>query len=439
LAFALRQRGLSVLVLESTSRPGGKIASDARNGYLCERGPASFLDRQQALTKLAHEVGVADRLVVASAAAERRLVASDGALHDTPLGAKMLINSRLLSTTAKLRMLVDLILPRGPSARGEEESVARFGSRRLGRMAGERLLQPLVSGLYAGDPTLVSLPSAFPLVATMERVDRSFLWAMYKEQRRDQSKQPQLSTFAAGMNELVAAIGQTLGSSLRLNTHLRKVERNANAFTVTVEHSGQLSQIEAQTLVIALPAHVGTTLLRPLDKMIGDVLGQIPYVPVTLVHLGYPTHALKQPVSAYGFFVPPSEPIHILGGIFPSMLFPNRAPRDHHLFSVRMGGARHSEIMSLPDEQVIATADRELRALVGLQSAPVFVHVVRHTHALPQYTLGHAQKVAALVAAEKHFPGLYFHGNAYRNAGVPELILRSTELADRIATDLAVS
>jgi oxygen-dependent protoporphyrinogen oxidase len=153
--------------------------------------------------------------------------------------------------------------------------------------------------------------------------------------------------------------------------------------------------------------------------------------------LGYPAHALRKPFSAYGFFVPPSEPVHILGGIFPSMLFPRRAPEGHHLFSVRMGGARHPEIASLPDEQIVTTADQELRTLIGLQSAPVFVHVVRHTHALPQYTLGHAQRVATLVTAEKRHPGLYFHGNAYRNAGVPELILRSTELADRIASELA--
>lgn len=439
LACALRQRGLPVLVLESESRPGGKIATDAKDGYLCESGPASFLDRRQALTKLAQEVGVADRIVVATPAAERRLVANAGTLHDTPLGAKGFVTSRLLSTTAKLRMLIDFVLPRGPSAHGEEESVADFGTRRLGQLAGERLLQPLVSGLYAGDPTKVSLPSAFPLVATMERDHRSFLWAMYKELHRDKHQQPQLSTFTEGMNELILALGKALESCLCLNHHLKRVERKDTGYCISVEESGKLTQIEAHSLVIALPAHIGACLLRPLDGVIGDVLGQIPYVPVTLVHLGYPASALPKPMAAYGFFVPPSEPLHILGGIFPSMLFPKRAPQGHHLFSVRMGGARHPEVASLPDDEVTAIADRELRRLLGLRSGPVFVHVVRHRHALPQYTLGHAQKVAALVAAEKRFPGLYFHGNAYRNAGVPELVFQSTELAERMVANQTIS
>jgi oxygen-dependent protoporphyrinogen oxidase len=171
-----------------------------------------------------------------------------------------------------------------------------------------------------------------------------------------------------------------------------------------------------------------------LDARLAATLGQIPYVPVSLVHLGYPLSALARPVDAYGFFVPPSEPLRALGGIFPSQFFPNRAPPGYHLFSVRTGGARHPEAFSMPEPDLIALADGELRQLLGLRGPPSFVHIVRHQHALPQYTLGHMDRVAKLHAGEGHYPGLFFHGNAYYNAGVPELVSRSVLLAGRVAS-----
>jgi oxygen-dependent protoporphyrinogen oxidase len=186
--------------------------------------------------------------------------------------------------------------------------------------------------------------------------------------------------------------------------------------------------------VLALPAHVATSLVGSLDGSLADTLGRIPYVPVALVHLGYPASALPAQPPAYGFFVPPSEPLRVLGGIFPSQLFAGRAPAGFHLFSVRTGGARHSEALTMPEGELVALADRELRGLLGLTTGPSFVHVVRHERALPQYTLGHMGRVAEVAAAEERHPGLYLHGNAYHNAGVPELVSRSWQLAGRVAT-----
>ena len=435
LAYSLRARGVPVLVLEREPRPGGKIASEHRDGYLCEQGPASYLDRSSALTLMAGELGLSNRIVTATDAAQRRLVAAGDRLHDTPLDSKALLASRLLSLPAKLRMLVDFVLPRGPSGKGGEESVADFGRRRLGKEAGERLLQPLVSGLYAGNATQVSLPSAFPLVATMERVERSFLLAMRKE-LRPKAGAPRLSSFQNGMDEFTSALARSLGDDLRLGTRILRVEKCPTGFSLAIENRGTTHTLDATSLVMALPAHVGTTLLATLDGDLAQTLGSIPYVPVTLVHLGYPASAFKHPFTAYGFFVPPSEPLRILGGIFPSMFFPGRAPGGHHLFSVRTGGARHPEFAALPDDEVVAVADQELRRLVGLSTGPSFRHVVRHTQALPQYTLGHAVRIGQLMAAEQRHAGLYFHGNAYHNAGVPELVARSVKLAERIAGEI---
>ena len=438
LAFELRRRGVPVVVFESSSRAGGKIESDHKGGFLCERGPASFLDRSGALTNMVKALGLDQSLIYAGDAAERRLVAADGRLHDTPTTAGEFARTQLLSWSGKLRASLDVVLPRGPSARGGDESVAAFARRRLGKQAGERLLQPLVSGLYAGDPERVSLPSAFPLVAEMERTQRSFMLAMRKEFAKARKKTgPRLASFAAGLDVLTLALARSLEDDLHLEARVVGLAKQGDGFRVSVEEMGQTQSLSARTVVLAVPAYVAGPLLVGLDMTLVEPLAQIPYVPVTLVHLGYPVTALPAPVDAYGFFVPPSEPLRVLGGIFPSQFFSGRAPAGFHLFSVRTGGARHPEALTAPDTDLTALADGELRGLLHLSGAPSFVHIVRHEKALPQYTLGHMDRLAALEEGQRRHAGLFFHGNAYHNAGVPELVSRSVKLAERVASSVA--
>jgi oxygen-dependent protoporphyrinogen oxidase len=288
--------------------------------------------------------------------------------------------------------------------------------------------------LYAGEPEEVSLPSAFPLVAAMERDRRSFLLAMRREFALSKRKSaPRLASFQGGLDELTSALAKALGPNLRLRARVRSMARGQSGFEVAVEEHGSVTSLAADAVVMAIPAHVGCAVTSALDGKLAATLVQIPYVPVTLVHLGYPTSAFGQPVDAYGFFVPPSEPLRVLGGVFPSQFFDHRAPDGFHLLSVRTGGARHPEALTLPDDELVALADGELRRLLGLGAPPAFVHIVRHERALPQYTLGHMERVAALEAGEQRHPGLFFHGNAYHNAGVPELVVRSGKLAERVA------
>jgi oxygen-dependent protoporphyrinogen oxidase len=434
LAFELRRLGVPVVVLESEGRAGGMIESDHRDGYLCERGPASYLDRSGSIASLARALGIENRVLLAGDASERRLVAAQGRLYDMPMTVSAFAASALLPWTAKLRAALDLVLPRGSSAAGEDESVAAFGRRRLGGLAGERLLEPLVSGLYAGDPEQVSLPSAFPLVAAMERDRRSILLAMRGEFAAAKKKTaPRLASFQDGLDELTTALALQLGQDLHMDSRVQRFEKDGAGFRVAVEERGQTRALQARAIVLALPAHVATGLLGPADGRVADILARIPYVPVALVHLGYPASALSRSPAAYGFFVPPSEPLRVLGGIFPSQFFAGRAPAGFHLFSVRTGGARHPEALTMPEDELVALADGELRRLVGLAAGPSFVHIVRHERALPQYTLGHMRRVAELDAGEQRHPGLFFHGNAYTNAGVPELVSRSWKLAERVA------
>lgn len=435
LAFELEKRGISALVLECERRAGGKIESERRDGFLCERGPASYLDREGRIADLARALGINE--VHATDAAERRLVVADGHLHDTPLDASALIRSRLLSLRAKLRLLGDLIVPRGPASSGGEESVTQFGDRRLGRLASARLLQPLVSGLYAGDPSQISLPSAFPYVASLEREYRSLMLGMRAERKKaGETEGARLSSFAGGLTDLTEALGRALGDRLRLGVRLTAVHRAGKGFRLVVESSGAVNEMDVDAVVLALPAHAATTVVAPLDRNLSELLSRIAYVPVTLVHLGYPASALPRPIHAYGFFVPSDEPLRILGAIFTSEIFPDHAPTGQVLFSVRTCGTRHPEGMNMTDDELVDLAHHDLAGLLGLHDRPCFSLLARHQRALPQYTLGHRDRLVGLELGERRWPGLYLHGNAYHNAGVPELVSRSGKLATRMAQEL---
>ena len=437
LAHDLRARGLDPLVLEQAPRAGGKIHSEQRAGYLCEWGPAGLQGDEPAVQRLRRELALDGRVEPAQPAARRRFVVAEGELMPVPTSPRQLLRTRLLGPAAKLRALGDLVLGRGPVSQGSEESVAAFARRRLGRSAAERVLYPLVSGLYAGDPEQISVGDAVPWLAALEQRERSLivgglrkLWQARGQQRRG------LISFKRGLEELTAALARELGPRLRLDTVVETVTRDRGQLQLGVRQGGERRTLEADAVVLALPAPQAAAVVAPLSPALPRVLGAIPYVPVVLVHLGYAPGALARPPDGYGFLVAPDEPPGLLGAVFASSVFSQRAPLAHALVSTRLGGARNPELVHLSDAELTQLAMARLTPLLGARQEPAFVRVVRHVEALPQYTLGHAARIAAIDAAEQHQPGLYFTGNAYRGLGIPDCIRNAATLAQRIAREV---
>jgi oxygen-dependent protoporphyrinogen oxidase len=369
LAFELERLGVSVLVLEGDRRAGGKIETDRRDGYICERGPASYLDRHNSITPLARRLGIEGRVLPASDAGERRLVVANGRLHDTPLDAAAFLRSRLLPFSAKLRMLADLVLPRGPSARGQEESVTAFATRRLGALAGERLLQPLVSGLYAGDPDVVSLPAAFPLMAARWSAGiGAWFWVCApissnsgRSGTRD-GDAARLSSFVTGLDELTTALASRLGDRLRLGVRIVQVERAGSGFRSGGRRGWAQERLDADALVLAIPAHqacrgpaAGFRVVRDprAHSLCPGCAGAPGLLRLGAARVRGCLWILRACVRA------PEDPRrHLrLGHSFPAARRPGFS-----LFSVRMGGARHPETASLPDEELTALAHAEFAA-----------------------------------------------------------------------------
>lgn len=433
LAHALLARGVEPLLLESEPRVGGKIRTTRRDGFVCEWGPASFMDREPAIKRLVAELRLGDRLVLAEPPAARRCVVAQGRLVEVPTAPLAFAASPVLPLPAKLRVLGELLVGRGPAARGGDESVADFARRRLGDEAARRLFYPLVSGLYAGDPEHLSVAAMFPWIADLERRHRSLLVAGARALLAKGRPELKLYTFRDGMEELTAALAARLGGRVRTRATVAQVVPEGARFRVTVDDAGRREQVDADAVVLAMPAHAAAPVLRGIAPALAGVVGAIPYAPVTLVYAGWHDGALARPIDTYGFFTPPGEHTRLLGAVFHSAAFAGRAPAGESLVAARLGGVRHPEVMAMADGELGALVEAELGPMIGARGAPSFLEVIRIDRALPQYTLGHRAKVEAVDAAERTWPGLFFHGNAYRGLGVPDCLRNACTVADRIA------
>lgn len=431
LAWELRRRGVSVRVFEASSRPGGKLWSERVDGYLVESGPQSFGARDPAAQALVEDLGLEGSLVWAREAARRRCVLADGKVREVPLSLLGLARSPLAPPRAKARLLLELALPRGASGHGRDESVADFGKRRFGRRGAERFFYPLVSGLYTGDPELLSLPAAFPGFARLERDRRSVLLAALGAVQTGE-----LASFAEGMGALPAALARALGGDLQLEVAAVGARRAGAGWRVAVERKGDRAEVEADAVVVAAPAYAAAPILEGVDPGLARLVARISYAAVAVVHLGYPREQLPYLPAAYGFYAPAGEPSRLLGAVFTSALFPDHAPTGHALLACRMGGAREPALVGRPDAELVRLAHAELEALFGARARPAFSRVVRHPQALPQYTLGHSERVDAIEAAAARHPGLFLAGNAYRGLGVLDGLRQAGPLAERIAGHL---
>jgi oxygen-dependent protoporphyrinogen oxidase len=432
-AHALRARKTEVLVLESEPRAGGKIRSDRHDGFLVESGPQSFLDQEPTLRALVRSLGLASRVVPTSSAARRRQVVWQGRPVPVPTSPLAFLTTSLLRAQDKARLLADLVLPRGNA--GEDESVADFARRRFGRAAAERFLYPLVSGLYAGDPAALSVSASLPWLAELEREHRSVILGALRL-RAEAGLRAELLSFQGGMEELVRSLASSLGDALRLSAAVSEVEPTWRGFRVTFEQDGHAQSVLADAVVLALPAYAGARLVSSWSPRLADAVGAIPYAKVGLVNAGYEEAAFARAPDAYGFLVPPGERSSLLGAVFSSTVLPGRAPPGTVLISARVGGACRPELVDLPDEALVGRVHAELRSLLPVRRPPCFVRVVRHEHALPQYTLGHRWRVAAVDAAEREHPGLFLTGSAYRGVGVAHCVRDAHAVAERVAVYL---
>jgi len=436
-AYALRKAGFNAQVLEASPRAGGVIASEARDGFLLELGPQSF-SGTVALRSLCTELGIADQVVQAPARAPR-YVLIDGALKAVPLNPAIMLTSSLLSAKTKWRIARDAFgTTHSPE---EDESIAAFVRRKFGEQLLDRLVAPFVSGIYAGDPERISLRAAFPQLYEAEKSAGSAIRGMMRaaKSRKGPRERPTLLSFRRGNETLVRALAQKIGSRLRFGAEVLGIgvrrQTGTVRFEVRIREGGSEQVAVAESLVLATPAEVAGALLRDVNAAFEPVLGGIEYAPVAVASLGYRREDVGHSLRGFGFLVPRSSGLRVLGSVWNSSLFPERAPVGHALLTSFVGGATDPSAAELSSGDLVALVHREVAPVLQIRATPVFSHVQVYRRALPQYNIGHRERLMALERLCSDLPGLFLVGNYFRGPAIGNCVELGIAMADALVAN----
>jgi oxygen-dependent protoporphyrinogen oxidase len=443
LAAALRLReldaALDVVLLEASDRLGGVLKTTARDGWLIEHAADNFITNVPWAVDLCRRIGFEIELVPTDARYRRAYVIHRGRLTPVPDGFALMAPARiwpvvttpLLSLGGKLRLACELFQP---PCRDDDESIESFVVRRLGRQAFERIVQPLVGGIYTGDPNKLSIVATLPRFREMERQHGSLIRAALRERagRKSADKSAsgaRYSLFVAprrGMASLVEAIAAKLPpNSIKLSSPVNSIAR-------TTDGKWRAGGEHYDAVVVATPAKTTAELLRETDAKLANLLLHITSAGAVVVSLGYRQDQIAKPIDGFGYVVPAVEKRQVLAVSFASMKYPDRAPAGCLLARVFIGGALQPELAALADDELQQLAERELCEIIGARGEPLVVQVSRWQGAMPQYHVGHLNLVAQIEARTASLAGLELAGNAYRGVGVPQCIHSGEAAAERV-------
>ncbi|HMI30574.1 MAG TPA: protoporphyrinogen oxidase [Candidatus Limnocylindrales bacterium] len=419
---------LEVEVFEAGPRAGGCIRTTESSGFLIEWAADAFQTGPGPARALVEELGLGTARVEASADSARRYVFSRGRLHRFPSGPLALLRFAALTPAGRMRLLAEPFVA-GRIAR--EESVHEFASRHIGKEAARVMLGAFVRGVYAGDAEKLSVDAAFPSMRELERKHRSLVVAMANGRREGRAAPQALWSLARGMGSLTDRLAQSLGSALKLRMpalRLSRVPEYAATTPFTIRFASGDTQSFDQ-VVVATPAADAAALLRDLDIEAANELRDIPAAGVAVVALALRREAFRSKPDGYGFLVAPGEEVPALGALFESNLFPGRAPEGYVLARIFLGGVDRPDLVSLPEAKLIGLACEALDRTLGLKGGPERTWVMRQEGAIPQYTLGHRERIASVMKRMGLFPGLYLAGSSYRGVSMGSIV----EDADRVA------
>ncbi len=451
-AYALRRHGVNVTLYEASGYAGGAIRTTHAEGFLAEHGPNSFVSSAPVETLL-EQLDLQGDVVEANPEANRRYVVRDGALVPFPLTPPAMLGTRLFSFRAKLRVLLEPLVRR--SADERDESVASFVRRRLGHEVLDYAVDPFISGIFAGDAETLSMAHAFPRVFALERTHGSLskgLMAQRRAARDDATRAPnaeesaaapaptrtRLISFIDGMQTLTDALEASLVGTLRLGCPVRLLHRDESRWIVDAGPDGSSTSRAFDAIVMATPAHALTAMELPgAMRKHATPVERVEYPPVSTLTLGFRRSDVTHPLDGFGMLIPSVEGRSVLGALFSSSLFPDRAPTDHVAITCFVGGARKPHLAREDTDAIIDKVLLDLRSLIGVRGNPVYAKHVFWPRAIPQYTVGYAAVKAAADATEAANPGLYLAGNYRYGVSVGDCVASGQQIAQRVETYLA--
>jgi oxygen-dependent protoporphyrinogen oxidase len=433
-AILTRKPDAEITLFEADQRVGGKVWTEASpEGYLCEGGVNGFLNKIPRTLELCQEAGVSP--LPADAAAAKRYVYSRGDLHKLPEKPPEFLKSRLLSVPGRLRVIYETI---AGGTDNPDETLAQFATRRLGKEAYQCLIDPMASGVFAGDASKLSLKSCFPRINEIEEQYGSLIRGLIRLQiqakREGKKKTPGpgpggiLTSFENGMSALTDRLAEQLGSRIRLSTPVKDISRSGDRYLLQLDSGEEESDI----LVLAAPAFAQAGMLKALDPALAGLLSDIPYPALSVCCFGYKKERIGQVLDGFGFLVPSREQRAVLGTIVDSNVFSGRAPEGSVLLRSMVGGARTPEFALLPDGQLIDRVRSDLQDILGLKEEPDFIRIFRHKRAIPQYNVGHAARLKSIDEKLQAHPGLLLTGNAFKGVSLNDCVVNAWNTAQSL-------
>jgi protoporphyrinogen/coproporphyrinogen III oxidase len=437
-AFWAHRAGWDVSVLEAAPVPGGTMRTNREHGWLVETGPNSALETTPIFGEMFNALGIAGVHRYASEESNKRYVLRDGMLHPIPMSPGAFLATRLWSTRGKLRLLREPLVGRGT----KEETIAEFVERRLGRELLDYGINPFVAGVYAGNPEQLSVRSAFPKLYALEEKYGGLIKGMIKgarerKQRAEVAKdRARMFSFAQGMQTFPDALAASLAGKISYNVPVSRIETLKPSGNAThrfrVYAAGGLS-LEGDAVVLGVPAYVAADILRPHAPALADMLAHVYYPPVAEVFLGFHRSQCARPLDGFGYLIPACEKRKILGTIWSSVIFSDRAPADHFALTTFVGGSRQPELLELDDAHLQDVVLGELGTIMNVSGAPVFSRIYRWERAIPQYNIGYHNVVQAIEHLEREMPGLFICSNYRGGIAVGDCVMNGKRTAERLS------
>ncbi len=445
-AYRIRRRlpVAVVVVLESSARPGGNVWTERDRGFTVEFGPNGFLDSKPSTVDLCRDLGLADKLLPASEGSRKnRFLYLDGRLQKLPGSPFGLLRTPLLTWRAKLKLLTEPIRRR-PRDLPPDESIAEFGTRRFGREVADTFLDALVTGIHGGDPAMLSVAAAFPRLPKFEReagsVIRGFLRASKDKRRAAEAEgkpkpgPPRMWSFAGGLRVLIEALAREV--DVHLGAAVTRIEKAESGWLVRGDGNDAWP---ADVVVLTTPAHRQAEQLADLDPALAAEIAGIGSTPIAVAVVGYRRADVPHDLDGFGYIAPQRTRRDALGVQWCSSIFPDRAPEGHVVWRVLCGGIHRPDVLDWDDETLLRKVHDEMRATMKVTGEPVFHRIVRWPKAIPQYVVGHLDRVARIDALAATHRGLILGGNAYRGIAMNDCVDQADRIADDVAKMLSAS
>jgi protoporphyrinogen/coproporphyrinogen III oxidase len=443
-AFRLQQHLplTQITILDQADRAGGAAWTLRENGFQVEIGPNGFLDTKPTTLTLCREIGLGTQLVEASeAAGTNRFLFRDGRLQPLPAGFGSFLRSKLLSLRGKLSLLGERL--RRQRIDHSDESIDAFARRRAGNQAADVFADALVSGIYAGDPKLLSLPACFPRLADLEREHGSVIKGFAKEAKKRRAaaaatgevyeRPGKMWSFTGGLRVMIERLTAQLKNAPLLGVGIRSIakEGDVNRPRWRVQAEGR-DAWEADAVVLTCPAHQQAKIVGELDHDLAMQIGAIPYNRLAVVALGYRKIDVPTPLDGFGYIAPQNTRRDLLGVQWCSSIYPQRAPNGCILMRAMCGGWHRADVVDWDDQRLLHAVRHEIQLAMNVSAEPMFHKIVRWDKAIPQYHLGHLDRVARIEGRLTQHPGLFLGGNAYRGVALNDCTEQGAVIAERV-------